>query len=381
MGMGVREMERECRELLAIAERLGIPAEIVRTRSLFVQTLQRLGRVDEAIQIAEESLRMAEESGDEALSGEAMHRLGQTLLGVRPRESIDLMLRLIALARRRRDPLMEARAFLALGVARTRTRDDLAAVEAFRLALRLALEAQALEVAAAASMNLGVIEMRRGDFGATHRAFNEALRLYTTLRNNTSRLAALYNLANLEAERGDTDAAGPLYRETAALAEQLGADDIAIGAHAGLGLAALRLHDASGARNALAAAQRSLGERADWWFQGRERLESLFIRLAIHDDSRTLALTRFRSAVERLESLDIYSAAWLVGDCGAEVAANESEIWATVERFAEHTIVQQFVPLAARFTALRDIANRQHTGSLRQGRAAERTGEPGGDSE
>ncbi|HKH93833.1 MAG TPA: HD domain-containing phosphohydrolase [Gemmatimonadaceae bacterium] len=381
MGMGVREMERECRELLAIAERLGIPAEIVRTRSLFVQTLQRLGRVDEAIQIAEESLRMAEESGDEALSGEAMHRLGQTLLGVRPRESIDLMLRLIALARRRRDPLMEARAFLALGVARTRTRDDLAAVEAFRLALRLALEAQALEVAAAASMNLGVIEMRRGDFGATHRAFHEALRLYTTLRNNTSRLAALYNLANLEAERGDTDAAGPLYRETAALAEQLGADDIAIGAHAGLGLAALRLHDASGARTALAAAHRSLGERADWWFQGRERLESLFIRLAIHDDSRTLALTRFRSAVERLEALDIYSAAWLVGDCGAEVAANESEIWATVERFAEHTIVQQFVPLAARFTALRDIANRQHTGSLRQRRAAERTGEPGADGE
>jgi hypothetical protein len=33
--------------------------------------------------------------------------------------------------------------------------------------------------------------------------------------------------------------------------------------------------------------------------------------------------------------------------------------------------VQQFVPLAARFTALRDMAERQRTGSLRQGRAAE----------
>jgi diguanylate cyclase (GGDEF)-like protein/putative nucleotidyltransferase with HDIG domain len=375
MGKGVREMERECQELLAVAERLGTPPEIVRTRSLLVQVLQRLGRVDEAIQLAEESLRTAEASGDEALSGEAMHRLGHTLLGVRPSEAIDLMLRLITLARGRHDPLMEARAFLALGVARTRTRDDLAAVEAFRLALRLALEAQALEVAAAASMNLGVIEMRRGDFGAAHQAFQEALRLYTTLRNNTSRLAALYNLANLEAERGDTDASGSLYRETAALAEQLGADDIAVGAHAGIGLAALRLHDITGARGALAAAQRTLGEREDWWFQGRERLESLFIRLAINDGGRTLALTRFRSAVERLEALDIYSAAWLVGDCGAEVAANDSEIWATVERFAEHTVVEQFVPLAARFTALRDMAQRQRTGSLRQGRGAE-AGEP-----
>jgi hypothetical protein len=58
-----------------------------------------------------------------------------------------------------------------------------------------------------------------------------------------------------------------------------------------------------------------------------------------------------------------------VGDCGAEVAANDSEIWATMERFAEHSVVQQFVPLAARFTALRDMAERQRSGSLRQGRA------------
>ena len=375
MGTGVREMERECHELLAVAERLGAPTEIVRTRSLLVQVLQRLGRVDEAIQLAEESLRTAEASGDEALSGEAMHRLGHTLIGVRPGEAIELMLRLITLARARRDPLMEARAFLALGVARTRTRDDLAAVEAFRLALRLALEAQALEVAAAASMNLGVIEMRRGEFGAAQQAFQEALRLYTTLRHNTSRLAALYNLANLESERGDTEAAGPLYVETAALADQLGADDIAVGAHAGLGLVALRLHDIAGARSAHVAAQRTLGEREDWWFQGRERLESLYIRLAIHDDERALALARFSSAVERLEALDVYSAAWLVGDCAAEVAASEPAIWATVERFAENAVVQQFVPLAARFTALRDIAHRRGGASPRTEPADERSGE------
>jgi tetratricopeptide (TPR) repeat protein len=379
MGTGVREMERECHELLAVAERLGAPAEIVRTRSLLVQVLQRLGRVDEAIQLAEESLRTAEASGDEALSGEAMHRLGHTLLGARPREAIAIMLRLFPRARARRDPLMEARAFLALGVARTRTRDDLAAVEAFRLALRVALEAQALEVAAAASMNLGVIEMRRGEFGAAHQAFQDALRLYTTLRHNTSRLAALYNLANLESERGDTDAAGPLYQETAALAEQVGADDIGVGALAGLGLVALRLHDIPGARNALVAAQRTLGERADWWFQGRERLESLFIRLAIHDDDRAFALARFRSALERLEALDIYSAAWLVGDCAAEVAVSEPEIWATVERFAENSVVQQFVPLAARFTALRDIAHRRGAGSQRVEPVATPTGESDGD--
>ena len=377
MGQGVREMEQECRELIATAEQLGAPAEIVRARSLLVQTLQRFGRVDEAIRIAEESLSLAEQTGDEALSAEATHRLAHTVLGARPRDAIELMLQLIASSRRRGDRLMEARAFLALGVARMRTRDDLAGVEALRAALKIGMEAQALDIAAGASMNLGVIELRRGEFIAAHHAFHEALRLYTTLRINTNRLAALYNLANLESERGDMEAAAPLYRETAALAEQLGADDIAIGAHAGFGLVALRLHDPSDARTALAAAQRALGTREDWWFQGRERLESLRIRLAIQDDARTVALARFRAAVERLEAMDVYSAAWLVGDCGAEVAAGEADVWSIVDRFGEHTMVQQFAPLAARFTALRDMANRQGVVRLRAGRAAERDGETG----
>jgi tetratricopeptide (TPR) repeat protein len=222
--------------------------------------------------------------------------------------------------------------------------------------------------------------MRCGDFPAAHRAFHEALRLYTTLRNNTNRLAALYNLANLESERGDVDAAALLYRETAALAEQRGADDHAIGAHAGLGLVALRRHDHAGARAAFAAAERALGPRDGWWFQGRERLEALCVQLAIHDGHRTLALTRFRAAVERLEAMDVYSAAWLVGECGAEIAADEADIWTMIARFGEHSMVQQFVPLAARYTALRDIAARRRTELLRQGRGPERTGE-GGDAD
>jgi tetratricopeptide (TPR) repeat protein len=251
-----------------------------------------------------------------------------------------------------------------------RTRDDQAGAEAFRAALRIAMDAHALDIAAGASMNLGVLEMRRGDFAGAHHAFHDALRLYTTLRNNTNRLVALYNLANLESERGDMDAAAPLYRETAALAEQLGSDEIAIGAHAGLGQAQLRLHDDSGARTALASAERLLGARESWWFQGRERFESLVIRLAIRDGHRTFALTRFLAAVERLEAMDVYSAAWFVGECGGEVAADEPDAWVIIDRFGDITMAQEFVPLAARYTALRDMANRQHTGRLRRAQGA-----------
>ena len=367
LGESTRAMEGECRDLLAVAERLGGLPDVVRTRSLLVQTLQRLGQTDEAIAIAEESLRLAEASGDEALAAEAMHRLAHTVLAERPSEAMELLLKLIAHARRVSDPMLEARSFLLLGVARLRTRDDLAGAEAFRAALRIALDAQALDIGAGASMNLGVVEMRRGDFAAAHIAFNEALRLYTTLRNNALRLAALYNLANLEWERGDADAAASLYRETAALAEQLGADDIAIGAHAGSGLVSLRLHESPAARLSLAAAQRLLGERSDWWFQGRERLESLTIRLATRGGNHALATSRFQSAVERLEAMDVYNAAWMVADCAAELAEHDPDVWKTVSTFAEHGTVQQFVPLSARYTALRDMADRLGSDRMRKG--------------
>jgi tetratricopeptide (TPR) repeat protein len=357
-GIGVREMEHECRELLAEADRLDSVVDVVRIRSLLVQTLQRMGRVDEAICIAEDSLGQSEALGDEALTGEALYRLAQTLLAPRPADAVGLLLRLVTLARGRKDPALEARAFLSLGVARTRTRDDLAAVEAFRLALRISLDAQALDVAATSSMNLGVLELRRGNFDAAHGAFHEALRLYTTLRNNTSRVGALYNLAMLETERDDLEAAGALYRETAAVAEQLGADELAIGAHAGGGLTALRQQDVPGARTELAMAQRILGARDDWWFQGRERLEALVIRLAMLDGAKTIAHSRFCTALEKLEPNDVYGAAWLLADCGAELAPEDPTIWGMVERFADNATVETFVPLAARFTALRDFANR-----------------------
>jgi diguanylate cyclase (GGDEF)-like protein/putative nucleotidyltransferase with HDIG domain len=373
LGIGVREMESECRDLLALAERLGSVADVVRVRSLLVQTLQRMGRVDEAIDIAKESLAQAEVLGDEALIGDALHRLGQTLLAPRPADAVELLLRLVTLARQRQDPALEARAFLLLGVARTRTRDDLAAVEAFRIALRISLEAQALDVAATSSMNLGVIELRRGNYQPAHGAFHEALRLYTTLRNNTNRVNALYNLAMLETERGDLDAAGALYRETASLAEQLGADEPAVGAHASAGLTALRQQDIAGARTELATAQRILGGRDDWWFQGRERLEALVIRLAMLDGLKTIAHTRFQIALDKLEPSDVYGAAWLLADCGAELAPEDPTIWGIVERFAENSTVETFVPLAARFTALRDFASRQP--ASRQRSSSEPTGD------
>ena len=43
---------------------------------------------------------------------------------------------------------------------------------------------------------------------------------------------------------------------------------------------------------------------------------------------------RCRTALEKLEPTDIYGAAWLLADCGAELATDDPAIWALVDRFA-----------------------------------------------
>ena len=369
IGQAARDTEAECRALLLVAERVGTRADVVQTRSLLVQTLARVGEMDDAIRIAEESLHIAEESGDDALACGAMHRLSITLLPSRTEDAVQLLRRLISRASDRADRAMEARAYLALGVALMRLRDDLGGADALRSALAIAQDAQTLDVAASASMNLGVIGMRSGDFVAAHEALSDALRLYTTLRNNANRLAALYNLANLQQERGDAEAALSLYRETTALADQLGTEDIAIGAYAGAGLAAFRLRDIEGAEAALESARERLGARHDWWFQKRELLESLAVRLDARAGRFDEALARFHSAVPSLEESDGYAAAWMVADCAAELGAHDRAVWAQVERFAGHPTVQQFVPLSARFTALVDMAERMDTAHMRTGEA------------
>ncbi len=365
LGQSTVETEAECRRLLVVAEQVGGAAEGVQTRSLLAQLLARRGEVTEAIRTARESLELARAKGDPVLVGEAMLRLAITLLGASTAEAVEILLEIVGRANANGDRAMAARAFLTLGVARTFSRDDRAGMQAFRSALALAREAQALDLAASASMNLGVLELRSGDFLAAQEACSDALRLYTTLRNNASRLIALYNLASLEMERGDAEPAIALYRETCLLAEQIGAADITVGAQAGVGISALRLHDVGTARSALASAVQRLGDRDDWWFQGREMFESLAIRLAAHDGAVADARARFYRGVERLEPMDMYAAAWMVADCAADIAAHDPGVWEVVERMSSHPAVRDFVPLASRFTALRDMEERLHATRLR----------------
>ena len=359
--LGARDVEVGCHDLIGAADACGSASEIVQTRALLVQLLARKGEIDEALALAEETQRLAEAMGDEASVADAMYRRAITLNGVRPLDAATLLRELIDLVVLRGDRVMEARAYLALGVARSRTDDDQASAEAFRIALDRAREAQALDVAANASMNLGVIELRAGAFERARSALTDALRSYTTLQNNANRLAAIYNLANVERESGATADAARLYEETVQLATALGADDIRIGAHAGSGLSAIRLGDMEQAITCLDAARTCLDSRSDWWFQGRELLESLTVRVLVSRGDLDGACARFESAVLRLEGMEWYASAWLVADCASLLVEHAPAIWDIARRHATNASLRRLLPISARFTALDDMAGREGT--------------------
>ncbi|MEO8619445.1 MAG: HD domain-containing phosphohydrolase [bacterium] len=366
LGLGVQDAELECRDLVERARGSCALGDIVQTRSLLVQLLARKGEMDEAISIAEESQHLAEEAGDEGLVADAMYRRAITVNVANPADAVGVLEELIKRVQRRGDRVMEARARLTLGVARSRTEGDTAAASEFRIALSLAQDAQALDVAANASMNLGVIEVRYGAFERAQAALREAMRLYTTLRNNANRLVAIYNLGNVERERGSTVEAARLYAETVLLARELGADDIIIGACAGEGLCAMRLSENAQAATSLAQATQVLGDRADWWFQGRELLESLAVRVLMSKGQHAEGIARFRDAVPRLEAMESYAVAWFVADCGAAVIQHEPSFATLINRLGATATAHQFIPIAARFTALRDMVERpsRSTGSF-----------------
>ena len=358
LGVSVREAEVECRELLVRAVHTQSMHEIVQTRGLLVQLLARKGEINEAIALAAETQLLAEGAEDRGVVADAMYRRAITLNAVRPADAAEVLEALIVLAGESGDRVMEARAYLALGVARSRTENDAAGALAFRESLSLAREAQALDVAAAASMNLGVIELRSGALMASRASLVEARRLYTTLQNVGSRLVAIYNLANVEREAGSMEEASTLYTDAIALATGLGADDILIGAHAGLGLTALRLDQQEAAAEALENALDALGDRADWWFQGRELLESLAVRLTASRGEPQAAHVRFSVAVERLLALEDYAVAWFVADCAGALVEQFPSIRAEIDQHSETAVCRGFKVISARFTALRDLMDR-----------------------
>jgi tetratricopeptide (TPR) repeat protein len=195
--------------------------------------------------------------------------------------------------------------------------------------------------------------MKVGRLDEADGCFSEAMERFALLNNEPHRLAALYNQANLARERADHERAVRLYGDAAVVATSMDQLDVELGARAGQGLAFLAVGRLADARACLQSCNMRVRDRAGWWFQGRELLEALAIRIHLQLQDAAAARQRFSEGLVLAEHSDKYGAAWLV----AEVAGPLAEVGVhaareQVERFSEMVQGLDYATLTARYATL-----------------------------
>jgi tetratricopeptide (TPR) repeat protein len=180
----------------------------------------------------------------------------------------------------------------------------------------------------------------------------ESLGDFAGVKLSERQLYALYNLAHLDRARGDFESAAELYDVALGSAQRLQQSDVEIGSLAGGGLCRLELGDETSARHAFGLATERLRNRPDW-FQGREVVEALSIRLAEIDGKVDEAFDRFENSLTLSSSSDVYSAAWITAEC-AEVLFKHDPIHvrSSVLRYAERVKGLGYAEMSRRYELL-----------------------------
>ena len=338
--------------LLKQAEKLGLEKERVSLLTMLSLTYGSLGEGATAQRLARESAEMAERIGDSRLLAHALMRVGWTLFEVGSEEAIAFYRRAQGLFSEMDDRHGYVRCQINIGISYSKVGKTSAAIEAFRSAVELGREAGAPDWAGVSALNLGVLFMWSGRFDEARERFEEARRLFTKLKNELHRVGTVYNMGHLARESGDPTRALELYEEAASSARRLGQLDMEIGALAGAGLAGLDLGRRDYAYTAARNAETMIGERFDWWFQGRELVEALSVRVALELGRHQDAEQRFRTAVAHTEPRDARSAAWLAAECAPALISAGADVWEFVTRFSQRADEMDYAGLAARFRTL-----------------------------
>jgi diguanylate cyclase (GGDEF)-like protein/putative nucleotidyltransferase with HDIG domain len=359
-GAKPTETLRVCAELLDEAVRLDAGEERVAVAILQSLAFARCGDFAAAEQAAANAVMLAAEAGNEAGHVTALLRHGSMVLERSPDAALEIFRRAMTIAESLGDAHAEAKCRINVGVACARSQRDEAANTAYETAAALAARIRAPDLAGLAALNLGVLRLHTGSFNEAREQLASAVRLFTLVHNEAHRLAALYNAATVERECGNASAAADLYGKARDLAKTLGHRDVALGAAAGAGLAAIRLARNDVARLEAAALRGEIAGERDRWFQGREMVEALLVRDLVDAGRISDAAERFWNALAIAERHDQYGAAWFVAEVVTElVAAGRADAWRAAERFSAVVAKMGYASLSARYIVLQDLAHRE----------------------
>ncbi len=337
------------------AEALGFVRERVEILTMLSQTYGRLGETKGAEKLAAECVEMAEQLGDKALLAGALNRLAITVEQEHPTRARQHYERALQMYQELGDVRGQAGCHSNLGiVAHFEARFD-DARKSYTIAISLAKAAGMPDLSGTASLNLAVMTQRLGDFERARELYGDALALFAAVKNSELQLYALYNMANLDRELKEFSSGAELYEATASLAQRIGHADLEIGAMAGEGICLLDMGKLDAARVPFAALEHKMGAR-EGWFQGRELVETLRIRMAAAEGRGQEAMQMFENARALADVSDLYSAAWLTAACADSLFAIDPErIRATMQRYSREVGALGFTDLTRKYEALQGL--------------------------
>ena len=340
-------------KLLAEAVQLGEAREEVELLGMLSRVYARRGDPVEARRLGRLSVEVAERVGEPGVLAMTLMYLGSALIGNEADEALLCYQRALAMFEQRADLIGLARAYINVGIAQSRRGANDESAAAYAKALDLGRTTHYPDITGLAALNLGVLKMKVGLLDEADGCFTEAMERFALLNNEPHRLAALYNQANLARDRNDHERAVRLYGDAAVVATSMDQLDVELGARAGQGLAFLALGRVADARACLQSCNVRVRDRGTWWFQGRELLEALAIRVHLQFRDASAARVRFSEGLQLAEASDSYGAAWLVADVAGPLAAvGVQTAHEQLERFAELAKGLDYAPLTARYAEL-----------------------------
>jgi tetratricopeptide (TPR) repeat protein/GGDEF domain-containing protein len=342
---GLHALEQEARTVNADPERAAILL-------LISQTHWRLGDPVAAKRVAEECVAIAERVGDPALLCDSCNRLAITVQLEDAAHARALFNRSLQLATDIGDVVRRVGRLNNLGILELIENNWDEARSVLRAAVDEARTAGLTEFWGRAALNSGVLAARVGEYDAAAEYLGDALQLCANVQNSELQLYATYNLAHLERDRGRIREAGETYELVMALAQRIGQAEVEYGARAGFGLCQLASGALESARKAAEDVEPFLASRTDW-FQGRELGEALILRLALLDRRPDQAAERLGRALALAATSDVYGAASLTAELGAEMREYAPDLVTdALNRYASRPEVLANPVIRDRFTVL-----------------------------
>ncbi len=346
-GAPVDAIIASCDALLVEARLADDRAEVASLLIMLSTAHQRYGDAARAEQLARAAVESAETLRDTTVGADAIMRLGSVLLTSSPASAVPHYRRALDTFTRAGDRTGQLRCHINIGTACDRAANHPGAEVSYRTALEMARDLGVADLEGVASLNLGVLLMKTGRLVAARARFGDALAQFERIGHEPFRLASLYNLAHLARGESDPATALELYSASALLATTLSHSEVRIGAIAGAGLAELDLLSFRGAVSHRDQARAALAGRPDW-FQGRELLEALELRVAGIEESPERAGQRLQERMPLVEAHDAYAAVWLGAECVDLMEGDTSPLAGLRSRLLVQARALGYTPLVAR---------------------------------